>query len=61
MLDMMVPAEGTHFQGARKGRTEGVVFGLSNLVFSKEEIIHTAGKCLKNIYKIPLEGALLVF
>lgn len=60
LLDLMVSAEGTHFQGAREGRIKGTVFGLSNLICSKEEIMPAAGKCLENIYKIPLEGALLV-
>lgn len=57
---MIVPAEGTRFQGAREGRIEGTVFGLSNPVCLKEEIMPAAGKCLESIYKIPLEGALLV-
>lgn len=60
LLDLMVSAEGTRFQGAREGRIEGTVFGLSNLICAKEEIMPAAGKCLENIYKIALEGALLV-
>lgn len=58
--DMMVPAEGTHLQGAREGTIEDTVFVLSNLICSQEEIMPTAEKCLESIFRIPREGALLV-
>lgn len=59
-LPWIVPAEGTHFQGASEGRTEGTVFVLHNLVCSQEEIVPAERKWLESIFQIPLEGALLV-
>lgn len=56
----MVPAEGSHFQGATEGGTEGTVFVLHNLVCLQEKIMPAARKWLESIFQIPLEGALIV-
>lgn len=55
-----MPAEGAHFQGAKEGRIEDIVFVLSNLGCSEAKIMPAAGKHLEIIVQIAWEGALLI-
>ena len=55
-----MPAEGTRLQGAREGRIKDIVFVLSNLICSQNEIMPVTGKHLESTFQIPWEGILLV-